>query len=167
MLLVLDLSSLEMTGTRRLRCPICVETHSRECVLSVTYRSVAPPVLPRLRQHSSVRCQLDERRAHLVDVLLQQEAAAEPSPASSSESWPGAVGMTVLPEQGQPPLCSLLQPARPRMLTSMGSLECWRDFLSKIQTVWPRVEQKGKSEMPICKYRRAPFAHSCPKTDNT
>ena len=62
---------------------------------------------------SSVQRWLAERRACLADALLQGGAAVEPSPASGGESWPSAVDMSVLPEQGQPPLRSLLQSAGP------------------------------------------------------
>lgn len=53
--------------------------------------------------------------------------------------------MTALPEQDQPPLRSLLQPAGP---VGSQAWEIWRDLLSKIQTDRPRMGAEGKGRGP-------------------
>lgn len=112
--LPLEPSSLDTTGTRRLRCPIHAGALRRvSCPFSYLSSSDTASITETKAVRSSTQLRLAERRACLADALLRRGAAAEPSPASSGESWPGTAGMNVLPEQGQPPLRSLLQPASP------------------------------------------------------
>lgn len=76
--------------------------------------------------------------------------------------------MTALPEQDQPLLRSLLQPAGP---VGSQAWEIWRDLLSKIQTDRPRMGAEGKgreAHMQIGKsFFCNPVSQSCPKTDGT
>lgn len=87
-------------------------------VLSVIYHPAALPVLLGLRQPRAVPSTAGW--AKNVSLVTRR---AELSPASSRESWPGTVDVTVLPEQGQP--CSMPCSSQPASPVHSQALEHW------------------------------------------
>lgn len=121
-------------------------------VPSVIYHSAALPVLLRLRQPRVVSSGTGWARS--VSFVTKSSSRAIPSQQQGELSRhcrydcaarAGPALLHALPQSGA---LELYTAAVPCTLTRMEALEFGKDFLSKIWTVWPRMEWKGKAETP-------------------